>query len=255
MNSAVVDIAKTSADQTSGNKWMIYSGWCDILFLIPGFILLLGQEAFGVDLRTFGNFSYQLFRYLFSVIALNASAHLVAMAVDRAVNISFPTWHFRKSWSEINWKISGCVTLVNCVVTLPSGFLGEVKEGVRCGGSRSSLMKVYQIAAGFVFFAGSHFIALVASNAMFIVKLRNRRRTKSTKQDKRNTTAGKQSNNLPNRPPVHDFALGNDLKRKETSEEDNEVERETNSTEKEENKNEHHSYKSSAEFIYIGPNQ
>ena len=93
----IVGLGTRSTDDTSGNKWMLYlAGW-DIIILIPGILLVLGQEVLGVDIRTLGNGSCRIFSYLPSTTALNATGHLVLMAIDRAVNITFPTWHFGKT--------------------------------------------------------------------------------------------------------------------------------------------------------------
>ena len=96
-NAMIVDRGTRSTDDTSGNKWMIYLASWDIVILIPRILLVLGQEVFGIDIRTLGNGWYRIFSYLSSSIALNASGHLVAMAIERAVNITFPTCHFGKT--------------------------------------------------------------------------------------------------------------------------------------------------------------
>ena len=81
--------------ETSGTFWMGYLAVWDSLFLVVC-ALRSGFAVFGVQLASLGTLGCQLFAYFWWVTGTNASAHLVILAVDRALSIALATWHYRQ---------------------------------------------------------------------------------------------------------------------------------------------------------------
>ena len=177
VNIVTVDVARRQRDQTSGTKWMIYLALWDTLFLSQGFLLIFGQEAFGVDYRSFGDFSCLLYRIFSNVSTLTASAHLVAMTVDRAVVITFTTWHCTQTWDPIIKRVSLGITGFYCAIHLPGVGTVKLHDGI-CIVSDTPALIVYKIIVVTLFFAVTHVVVVLVSTGLFIYKLRERRTPK-----------------------------------------------------------------------------
>ena len=176
-NSVTVDIAKRQRDQTSGTKWMIYLALWDIAYLSLGVCLIFGQEALGVDFRNLGDIFCAFHRIFSNLSTLTASAHLVAMAVDRAVVITFPTWHCNQTWDPIIKRISLAIAGFYFALQLP-GFGTVRHRGGVCLVSHTPALTVYRIILVTLFFAITHVVVVFVSSGFFIYKLRERRTPK-----------------------------------------------------------------------------
>ena len=125
---------------------------------------------------------FQVVKYQWWVSAANASTHIAIIAVDRAVCISYPTWHYKKSWNTLSLKISLSVSLFNYFILSPQLIFYKLKDE-RCDLVfwSETILKLYIIVllTGFSVF-GNMLITFI-SNTIFISKLKQLRKKKSEK--------------------------------------------------------------------------
>ena len=91
LNIFVIDIARHDPDQTSGSTWMRYTAFWDIILLLRLLFSKIVTEIARKHFLVLHNVICKFGGYSVRVFSLNASAHLVAMTVDKALNITFPT--------------------------------------------------------------------------------------------------------------------------------------------------------------------
>ena len=177
LNLIILDLNPRLPQKTSLNKWMKFLAIWDLVLNIVLFVLslllLLWEEVVNAN-----DVICRVFRYLSISIALTSSMHLVAMAVDRAVNITFPKWHHKMEFEKMNWKISLFITLFNFATNIHVLFLAGVENGnctsLSFNGSFSGTLVAYQIFVRLVFLCG-HFGGIISATAVFIYKLRKLR--------------------------------------------------------------------------------
>ena len=190
LNVITIDVAQHNVEQNSGTVWMKYLAFWDTVFLSQNILAKIVSAVTGTDIFSMHESICKIGGYAQRVSALNASAHLVAMAIDRALNMTRPKWHYKKTWTTINPKTSGLITFSHCVLCSPYlGFLAIENE--KCGmpthGNRVS--QFYSIGMVTLFYSPGHSIAIVISAAIFIYQLKERRKPKpkTKSQSKRKT--------------------------------------------------------------------
>ena len=103
------------------------------------------------------------------VIPVNASAHLVALAIDRAVLTTQIAFHNGVSWVRINGYISLGITAFHALAFSHMLSLYEVQNGSCAMVSKFEvLLKVYPVVMGTVFNAVTHFLIVLVATAIFI---------------------------------------------------------------------------------------
>ena len=116
LNTITIDVAKNNVDQNSGTIWMKYLAFWDTVLLSQRVLAKIVTVVTETNIFSLHDSICKIGGYVQRVSALNASAHLVAMAIDRALNMTRPKWHYKKTWSKINPKISGLITVRTTVV-------------------------------------------------------------------------------------------------------------------------------------------
>ena len=177
LNLVILDLNPRLPQKTSLNKWMKFLAIWDLVLntvvLALCLLFLLWEEVVNEN-----DVICRIFRYLSTSTALTSSAHLVAMAVDRAVNITFPNWHHSMEFEKMNWKISILITLFNFATNILNLFLPGVENG-KCAslsfnGKLPGPLLAHQIFLRLVFIFG-HFGGIISATAVFIYKLRKLR--------------------------------------------------------------------------------
>ena len=177
LNLIILDLNPRLPQKTSLNKWMKFLAIWDVVqntvLFVLSLLMLLWEEVVNAN-----DVICRTFRYLSTSIALTSSAHLVAMAVDRAVNITFPNWHHKMEFEKMNWKISIFITLFNFATNVLNLFLPGVENG-KCSslsfnGTLPGPILAYQIFVRLVFIC-CHFGGIISATAVFIYKLRKLR--------------------------------------------------------------------------------
>ena len=192
LNGVVIDVSFKLRDQTSGTKWMRLLAFWDIAFLLVGLAKDILLQIAGNDIRDASNVSCKVYHYFQYLGAVNASAHLVMLAVDRAINITFPTWHYKRDWNKLTPRISLTITFLYIILLSPLFFVVNLQDGV-CATKTEMVYKIYQnISVGF-FFVISHFSLLLTANIIFVHELRKRKTPKVLRQHS-NTNAIKNKN-------------------------------------------------------------
>ena len=117
----------------------------DNLFLLHAAVIDLTVMVYGQSLETLSTGMCKLVSYNMWVVLVNASAHLVALAIDRAVFVVKTTWHNSVSWLKINKYISICISAFHALVFAPMAVLYEATEDGCVAVSKFPILsKVYQ---------------------------------------------------------------------------------------------------------------
>ena len=188
LNGIVIDVASKIRNQTSGNKWMKLLAFWDTAFLT---IITLEEflfETFGIGLDDINVISCKMHPYARFWSTANASAHLVMMAIDRALSITFPTWHYNRNWNKLVPIISVSITFFYAIGILPTLWANQIRGGV-CIVSIDEFLQVYRVVYVISFFVGAHFALLLLANITFIYQLRKRRTPKVKKPTQQKVTS------------------------------------------------------------------
>ena len=182
LNTLVLDVNPRLLQRTSLNKWMKFLAIWDLILTTGLFALSLLFQFFDESVLTINDFTCKFLRFITSSVFLTSSSHLVAMAVDRALNITFPNWHHRMEFEKINWKISVAITVFVFVLNIPVLFFAGVEDD-QCvvqtfnNESVNLLVLTYQIMSKLITYVFGNIGTLLAATGIFIYKLRKLRTT------------------------------------------------------------------------------
>ena len=201
LNFLVIDVSRLESNDTSGSYWTKFLAFWNEAFVIQNLFHIFGYQVFGWNVTTaLGNVGCKVWNYQWWVNAANASAHVSVMAVDRALNISCPIWHYKKPWAKLSTKISVVVTLLNYMLFAPHLYFFSLKADICDMTSEfETLLKVYESLMISVFTAVGHFLITLIANVIFIHKLKHRRKKKKT-NNIRVQKGGGDSLTAPSRP-------------------------------------------------------
>ena len=175
LNTVTLDVSRHQRPQTSGSKWMQYLAIWDNIFILVCRIADVANLVTGYEMTSSGDWACRGILYTMWFGTMNASGHLVALAVDRALNMSFPQWHHMKDWSTINRHVSIGMTLFHIIALAPVLYLFGVQDGVCSLVAPGIVPRLYQIVMSNVLFPVTHFILILVASVMFGYKLRARR--------------------------------------------------------------------------------
>ena len=184
LNSIVIDMSERLGPQTSGSKWMKYLASWDSL------VLLLTISFFGplvlkyTPINNMSDWTCKFYSFTSNVCVMNSSGHLVAMAVDRALNMAYPTWHYNKPWTKINIKVSIGILSFFCVVNAPVLLWSEIVDGsCQYALDFELLAKLHRVFVVAYLFMFNHFSLVVFASVAFVYQLKKRRRAGGKKKD------------------------------------------------------------------------
>ena len=178
LNSLTIDVSGKISKQTSATKWMRYLAWWDNSRLAFGLFRRGSIEIFGNNVLTRAKIGCKMFSYFSWLTLVNSSAHLVCLAVDRALSITFPIWHFKKEWNKLAGPVSWAVTLYHCVLLLPLIYVHNVENNV-CKimtVNFGTAVRIYQILLSTLFSSVGHFLIVLAASAVFIYQIIKRKK-------------------------------------------------------------------------------
>ena len=242
-NYFVLDVSKRNPQQNSGSFWMGHVATWDTLSLVLMIPQIIATLFFKQDLRTLGGPVCKIIPYVWWAVSMNTNAHMVGMAVDRALNISFPDWHFPKSWKKIIPKISIGLTVLHFALVIPNLVFFELEDSVCEMRSRhTAIMRVYQVFVSIMVRCVGNTVATAVASLVFIRKLRERRTPKvSTKPEQKQATE------------INADSVGDTKKKKNSDREETKTKSNTNETRNLDETDEPvESYQT--DFIYCGPN-
>ena len=205
LNTLALDVSKHQRSQTSGSKWIQYLAIWDSMYLLVSGIVDAVNQFTGYEVTSSGNWVCRGLFYFMWLGTMNASGHLVALAVDRALNMTFPRWHHLKDWTNINRNLSIGMTLFHAIVLAPIFYVFGVQDGVCDLVSQGIVPTLYQLLISNVLFPVAHFIVILAASFVFEYKLRERRTpgkgtgdtvraNKDDKKEKKRLSLGKRWN-------------------------------------------------------------
>ena len=168
--------------QTAGTRWIKILACWDNSVLLMSFFRRLSLEVFGFNVITSNTFSCKLFHFLWWLSLINSSGHLVCLATDRALNLAFPTCHFKKDWPKLIPLISLAVTLCHCTLLIPRLFFHSIQDNICEMTSQSRSVKVYKILVSTLFSSFGHFILILIASLTLKYKLRQRRKRRNKPQ-------------------------------------------------------------------------
>ena len=175
-NYFVLDVSKRNPHQNSGSFWMGHVATWDTLSLVLMMPQIVASLIFKQELRTLGSPVCKIIPYVWWAVSINTNAHMVGMAIDRALNISFPDWHFPKSWKKIIPKISIWLTVIHFALVIPNLVFFELEDSVcEMRSSHTAIMRVYQVFVSIMVRLIGHTVAIAVASLVFIQKLRKRR--------------------------------------------------------------------------------
>ena len=178
LNSLTIDVSGKIPVQTSATKWMRYLSCWENCRLALAFFLNTSRAILGYNLTTQTEILCKLFSYIFWLSLLNSSAHLVCLAIDRALCITFPIWHFKKDWNKLISFISSAIILFHCILLVPVIY-AQTKADDTCklvSEKYAKAVTIYQILLSTLFSAVGHFVMVLASSFVFIIQLRKRKK-------------------------------------------------------------------------------
>ena len=179
LNWLAVGTAKQFRHPTSGTIWMKYLAIWDNLAILHGLVLGI-SNLLGVDVETYDDVICKGFAYFGPATVIIANAHLVAMSVDRAFNMTYQTLHYPLPWKDINKKVSAAISLLYLILLLPAAVVSKLEEGI-CKESPNYLHVLVKVYQGLLVTVGSfvtHFAIICVTTAIFIHQMRERRTPK-----------------------------------------------------------------------------
>ena len=197
-NSIVIDVASKVREKTGGSKWMMYLAFWDITYLATNLFKDLFHTITGTDVRDTGIWTCKFFRYFLFLTIANSSAHLVMLAVDRALCITFPTWHYYKKWEKINPRMSWAITIFYILSISLTLYSANLNENGLCVTKINTFIKVYRVVVITLFLFVAHFVLLSVSNITFVYQLRKRR---TAKKNRRHANAMERKQKLCDQKP------------------------------------------------------
>ena len=131
---------------------------------------------------------------------LNASSHLVALAVDRVLSIIFPVWHHNLLIVPTARKISLMSTVFCYCSVLPNFYIFGLRDEICIITYKEhpELLDVYQNFVQYTLFTMGPSILIFISNIVFIIKLRIIRQNSRNMRAKNNIMVSTKSDNSPN---------------------------------------------------------
>ena len=179
LNFFAFDSARFQTRQTASTWWMRFLAIWENVSLTTSGILGLGLRTLGAELITLNDFTCKLMTFQLFAGGLNASSHMVCLAVDRAFATTFPIWHRGKEWRKIVRNLSICLTLFHYILALPKLYLYELQDGLCASNGSSVMSQLYEVTLVIVFFSLGHFVPLLVSNLVFVRNLWNRSKNKA----------------------------------------------------------------------------
>ena len=177
-NWIVFDTARQFRRPTSGTIWMKYIAIWDNLALVQGLVRGVFR-LFGIDLASSNEIVCKVLSCTGSGTITIANAHLVAMSVDRAFNMAYPTLHYTLSWNKINRKISLAISLLYLILFVPVFFISQLDENIcKEFPDKNTLATLYHGFLTTVCSFFTHFAIISVTTAIFIHQMRERRTPK-----------------------------------------------------------------------------
>ena len=139
----------------------------------------MDHPCFRSDWRDEGDIQCAFSSFILLFTSMNASGHLVGLAVDRVLILSDTIWHHSITWRRKIPLISLGMSLFHMIIYVPR-FLyisTDNKCGIRTGVHFAA--KVYEILLTTLFFTVTHFFAVSVATVLFIRNLRERRNTEN----------------------------------------------------------------------------
>ena len=169
-------------DPTSLSKLMRYVAIWDNAFLVHFAIHEISLQIFGIDLKNLHSIVCKLYKFILWTTAINTSAHLAALAVDRAICVTNPISKFLNSPQNVSLKVSIFMTAFHSLLISPYLYVFKVENGI-CQPEHKlrNFIKVYQLFLSTLFYTVSHFIIVFVASVVFIFKLKKIRKPHSKK--------------------------------------------------------------------------
>ena len=142
----------------------------------------ISLQIFGIDLKNLHSIVCKLYKFILWTTAINTSAHLAALAVDRAICVTNPISKFLNSPQNVSLKVSICMTAFHSLLISPYLYVFKVENGI-CQPEHKlrNFIKVYQLFLSTLFYTVSHFIIVLVASVVFILKLKKIRKQNSKK--------------------------------------------------------------------------
>ena len=138
--------------------------------LVFNFYFVLFRE----DWRNVGNLQCDISCSILWFLSMNASGHLVGLAVDRVLILSDTIWHHSITWRRKIPLISLGMSLFHIILLVPRNFFSNVKKGNCQMDPDYVFAKMYRALLVTIFSTFSHFSAVFVATILFIQKLRKR---------------------------------------------------------------------------------
>ena len=144
-----------------------------LMILLPNAI---SKAVFRLDLRYQGSTFCTLFPYLLWSSSTNASAHLMGLAVDRALSTKHPTWPHGKTWDKIIKQISICLTMFHFLQVIPNFFVFKFNNGTCEMRSKFVLLlTLYQLLVPAFYGTVMFSVTILIATITFICQLRKKK--------------------------------------------------------------------------------
>ena len=166
-------------EQSTSTILMSYLAIWDTIAGIHDGVFQTGLQFFGVDIAAKNAFLCKTLYYHSYGSTINASWHLAAVAIDRAVSLLFPLWHRARDMTAHSRQVSMSITIFVYFCVLPNFKYFYIKDDVctlHYEDSQAATMYFNVLMWGF--FVGSPFAVILFSNVIFIFKLLQRKRQK-----------------------------------------------------------------------------
>ena len=180
LNFCAFDVSRSVTQQTSSTVWMTHLAVWDSASLVYNGVVEMGLSFFDIKLTQENEIVCKGFGVIWWATGINAGAHLVALAVDRAIKMRHATWYHKNMKDENIKKISVGLTCFHFVIVLPNALFYRIEDNYcRMRSEFIMLLRVYQLA-GFAIFSLGHFMAIMVSNGFFVLQLWRKRKPTSS---------------------------------------------------------------------------
>ncbi|XP_075239609.1 uncharacterized protein LOC142335130 [Convolutriloba macropyga] len=135
----------------------------------------MGLKSFDIYLANYSEFGCKLYYYHSWASTIDASWHLIALALDRAVSIIFPVWHRSLDIARSSRNISWSLTFATYFIVLPNLYFFKIDANndtcTMIPGNLQQPMLLYIGVITLGLFSFLPFVLIFFANVVFIRKI------------------------------------------------------------------------------------
>ena len=175
MNCFCYKVSLSLPVQSTSTLLMSYLAIWDSISVIHDGLVDMGLKSFDIYLANYSEFGCKLYYYHSWASTIDASWHLIALALDRAVSIIFPVWHRSLDIARSSRNISWSLTFATYFIVLPNLYFFKIDANndtcTMIPGNLQQPMLLYIGVITLGLFSFLPFVLIFFANVVFIRKI------------------------------------------------------------------------------------